>query len=156
MGAEKRISKYNIQENLKEKKTASQKTEIHTTENLPKQSFTNDQLVKEWNTFLSEIEVKEKLVYSAINGFKVSKLEDDKIQIIYPSASAKTEFEKVSALFSQQLKQNLNHHHIQMDYQIDIKNLKVEVKTKKNVFEDFCKKNPLLGELHQHFKFDLH
>lgn len=156
MGAEKRISKYNIQENLKEKKTESSKTEIHTSENLPKQSFTDAQLVKEWNAFLSEIEIKEKLVYSAINRFKVSKLEDDKIQIIYPSASAKTEFEKVSTQFFQQLKQNLNHYQIQIDYQIDMKNLKVEVKTKKNIFEDFCKKNPLLGKLHQHFKFDLH
>lgn len=155
LGTEKRVSKYNIQENLKVEKVEEKEIKTDFSTDLPKDNFTNEHLLSEWDSFLSDIQMKDKLIHFAIHKFKINKLNETQIQIVYPSASAKTEFEKVSGQFLNQLKQKLNNHHISFDFHMDVKNFKVEVKTKKKVFEDFCKINPLLGELNEYFKFDL-
>ncbi|PIE50120.1 MAG: hypothetical protein CSA38_04820 [Flavobacteriales bacterium] len=154
LATQKRLSKYNIEENLKEKEVVQEEKEEVLDDNLPKQHFTNEDVLREWETFLTEIEQKDKLIHFAINGFKVSKKGDD-IQINYPSVSSKVEFEKVSREFLSRLKQNLNNHYISIDYQINVKEMKKEVVTKRKIFEQFCDKNPLLNDLNQIFQFDL-
>lgn len=155
LASKKVVSKYNIEENLKEKETKKVDTQETTNDNLPKNSFTDQQLNQEWNTFLVDIGFNDQLTHSAIKGFKLKKIDDERIQITYPSSSAKKEFEKVSGKFLQQLKTKLNNHYIKIDYNMDVKSMRKEVMTKKKMFEELCKKNPLLNDLNEFFKFDL-
>lgn len=121
---------------------------------LPNNHFTDTDLHTEWNKFLGEIEKKDIVIHQAISGFKLQKVEEDTIKILYPSDTAKAEFEKVSADFFNAFKHKVNHHRIRIEYKMDFVNLKKEIITKRSIFEKFAQINPVLRDLDDLLKFD--
>lgn len=125
------------------------------TENLPKNHFTETDLQMEWSILLKNLQNKNVFVFNAIKSFKLEKKGENIIQVLFPSDSAKTEFDKISGEFFNHFKRKVHNHSIEIEYIRDFENLKIEVLTKRKIYEKFTEKNPLLKDLDDLMKFDL-
>ncbi|WP_228444855.1 hypothetical protein [Chryseobacterium echinoideorum] len=140
----------------KEEKTENTEVTDHTvSEKLPEHHFTETDLQNEWNTLLKNLRLKDPVVFNAIKAFKLTKIEEKVILISYPSDSAKNEFDKISIEFFNHFKHKVNNHSIDFQFKKDHENLKIEVVTKKKIFEKFVEMNPLLKDLDDLMRFDL-
>lgn len=126
-----------------------------TTENLPKNHFTETDLQMEWNLLLKQLQSKNTFVFNAVKAFKLIKKGENAIQVLYPSDASKIEFDRISGDFFNHFKTKVHNFSIEIDYKRDFENLKIEVVTKKKMFEKFIEKNPLLKDLDDLMKFDL-
>ncbi|RKS97962.1 hypothetical protein [Chryseobacterium defluvii] len=139
----------------KEEKEEKQESQAIKTENLPQNHFTETDLQMEWNLLLKQLQSKDPFVYNAIKAFKLVKADENAIKVLYPSDSAKVEFDKISGEFFNHFKRKVHNYAIEVEYKKDHENLKIEIVTKKKVFEKFVDKNPLLKDLDDLLKFDL-
>ena len=120
---------------------------------LPSNHFTETDLQNEWKKFLIELQGKEVLIFNAISSFKLTKKDENIIEVTYPSDSAKIEFEKIRSDFFNHFMHKVNHFNIAIEYKNDI-SLKKEIITKRKIFDKFAKINPVLRDLDDLFKFD--
>ncbi|MDO5614684.1 MAG: hypothetical protein Q4G16_00715 [Cruoricaptor ignavus] len=151
---EKRLSKFSIKAEFEKKEEEEQESRVlPSEEDLPNHHFTDTDLQTEWRIFVENTRKKDIVVYNAISSFKLSKTDEDTIQIKYPSDTAKAEFDKVQADFFNHFKHKVNHFKIQINYVMD-ENMKKEVVTKKTLFDKMVKKNSVLKELDDLLKFD--
>ncbi|WP_228451984.1 hypothetical protein [Chryseobacterium sp. G0186] len=125
------------------------------TENLPQHHFTDTDLQMEWKIMLKQLQVKDSFVFNAVKTFKLEKKEENKIKVLFPSDSAKVEFDKISGEFFNHFRRKVQNYTIEIEYERDVENLKIEVMTKRKIFEKFIEKNPLLRDLDDLMKFDL-
>ncbi len=139
----------------KEEKTETEEVVTVKTDHLPKNHFTETDLQAEWNLLLRQLQRKDAIVFNAIKTFKMVKSGEDQITVLFPSDSAKAEFDKVSREFFNHFKTKVHNHSIEVIYKRDIENLKIEVMTKRKIFEKFIEKNPLLKDLDDLMRFDL-
>ena len=121
---------------------------------LPSNHFTETDLQEEWTKFLGELQEKDTIVYNAISSFKLTKKDESIVEIVYPSDSARSEFEKICAEFFNHFMRKVNHYNIVVEYRNDV-SLKKEIITKRKIFDKFAEINPLLREMDEIFKFDL-
>lgn len=140
--------------NKKEEKNSDQETTSSKKENLPQNHFTETDLQTTWNLYLKNLHVKDLFTYNAINGFRLVKKDENIIEVQYPSDTAKVEFDRVSGEFFNHFRRKVNNFSIEIEYKKDEK-LKVEVVTKRSIFEKMVEKNPLLKDLDDLLKFDL-
>lgn len=131
-----------------------EKAVVSEKEALPSNHFTETDLQKEWQLFLTGLQRRDIIIFSAISSFKLQKKGEDIIEITYPSESAKSEFEKIRAEFFNHFMHKVNHFNIVIEYKNDI-TLKKEIMTKRKIFDKFAEINPLLKDLDEVFKFDL-
>ncbi|MCL8537797.1 hypothetical protein [Chryseobacterium gallinarum] len=140
--------------NTEEKQTIEETVTVKT-ENLPQNHFTDTDLQMEWNLMLKQLQKKDGFIFNAVKTFKLVKKEESKIKVLYPSESAKVEFDKISGEFFNHFRRKVHNHAIEIEYERDVENLKIEVMTKRKIFEKFIEKNPLLKDLDDLMKFDL-
>ena len=134
-------SKYSIKKCLEEKQE-----EIGCQENI-------EDLQTAWTTFLKELFKDNIVVWSAINTFKLSKIDENKIEIKYSSDTAKKEFEAIQMDFFNYFKHKVNNFQIEIIYREDI-TLKKGNLSKKQIFEQLVEINPVLKELENLMRFD--
>jgi len=139
----------------KEDKAEATEDVVVKTENLPQNHFTDTDLQMEWKIMLKQLQVKNNFVFNAVKTFKLEKAEENKIKVLFPSDSAKVEFDKISGEFFNHFKRKIQNHMIEVEYVRDVENLKIEVVTKRKLFEKMIEKNPLLKDLDDLMKFDL-
>ena len=139
----------------KEDKAEEEETVVVKTETLPQNHFTETDLQAEWNLLLKQLQKKDTFVFNAIKSFKLIKSGENQITVLFPSDSAKVEFDKVSREFFNHFKTKVHNFSIEIIYQRDVENLKIEVMTKRKIFEKFAQKNPLLKDLDDLMRFDL-
>lgn len=139
----------------KEEKVETEENIAVKTDNLPQNHFTDTDLQVEWKIMLKQLQVKNNFVFNAVKTFKLEKKEENKIKVLFPSDSAKVEFDKVSGEFFNHFRRKVQNHSIEIEYVRDVENLKIEVVTKRKIFEKFIEKNPLLKDLDDLMKFDL-
>lgn len=139
----------------KEDKVEATEDVVVKTDNLPQNHFTDTDLQTEWKIMLKQLQVKNNFVFNAVKTFKLEKAEEHKIKVLFPSDSAKVEFDKISGEFFNHFKRKIQNHIIEIEYVRDVENLKIEVVTKRKMFEKFIEKNPLLKDLDDLMKFDL-
>lgn len=139
----------------KEEKEVKEETVAVKTENLPKNHFTETDLQMEWNLMLKQLRNKNTFIFNAVKTFKLIKAGENVIKVLYPSDSAKVEFDKIAGEFFNHFRTKVHNHAIEIDYQRDFDNLKIEVMTKRKIFEKFMERNPLLKDLDDLMKFDL-
>lgn len=140
--------------NKEEKVETTENTAVKT-ENLPQNHFTDTDLQMEWKIMLKQLQMKNTFVFNAVKTFKLEKKEENKIKVLFPSDSAKVEFDKVSGEFFNHFRRKVQNYNIEIEYVRDVENLKIEVVTKRKIFEKFIEKNPLLKDLDDLMKFDL-
>ncbi|WP_228446463.1 hypothetical protein [Chryseobacterium shandongense] len=139
----------------KEDTAEEEETVVAKTEALPQNHFTETDLQAEWNLLLKQLQKKDTFVFNAIKSFKLVKSAENQITVFFPSDSAKVEFDKVSREFFNHFKTKVHNFSIEIVYQRDVENLKIEVMTKRKIFEKFAQKNPLLKDLDDLMRFDL-
>lgn len=139
----------------KEDSVVEEDAVVEKTESLPQNHFTETDLQAEWNLMLKQLQRKDTLVFNAIKTFKLQKSEENQITVLFPSDSAKAEFDKVSREFFNHFKTKVHNFSIEIVYKRDTENLKIEVMTKRKIFEKFAEKNPLLKDLDDLMRFDL-
>ncbi|WP_228452295.1 hypothetical protein [Chryseobacterium sp. c4a] len=139
----------------KEEKVDTAEDVVIKTDHLPKNHFTDTDLQVEWKIMLKQLQVKNNFVFNAVKTFKLEKKEENKITVLFPSDSAKVEFDKISGEFFNHLRRKVQNYSIEIEYVRDVENLKIEVVTKRKIFEKFIEKNPLLKDLDDLMKFDL-
>lgn len=146
------VSKYSIKKHLEEKQE-----EIGCQENideqLPDNHFSDMDLQTAWTTFLKELFKDNIVVWSAINTFKLSKIDENKIEIKYSSDTAKKEFEAIQMDFFNYFKHKVNNFQIEIIYREDI-TLKKGNLSKKQIFEQLVEINPVLQDLENLMRFD--
>lgn len=136
-------------------KTTVEETIAVKTDRLSESHFTDTDLQTEWKLKLKQLQAADSFVFNAVKTFKLVKSGENQIRVLYPSDSAKAEFDKISGEFFNHFKTKVHNFAIEVDYQRDFENLKVEVVTKKKIFEKFIEKNPLLKDLDDLMRFDL-
>ncbi|SIS50335.1 DNA polymerase-3 subunit gamma/tau [Chryseobacterium shigense] len=139
----------------KEEKEVKEETVAVKTESLPKNHFTETDLQMEWNLMLKQLQKRSSFIFNAVKAFKLIKSGENTIKVLYPSDSAKVEFDKIAGEFFNHFKTKVHNHAIEVDYQRDFDSLKIEVVTKRKIFEKFIEKNPILKDLDDLMKFDL-
>lgn len=122
-------------------------------EDIPAHHFTEKDLQDEWQIFLNDLMKKDDVAFYAVNTLKLNKSDENQIKILYPSDSAKTEFEKIRENFFNHFKRKVNNYKIEIIYKNDI-GLKKEIMTKRKIFDKFAEINPVLKDLDDLFKFD--
>ena len=123
-------------------------------ENLPEHHFSDVDLQREWKIFLDDLQQKNTVLFYAVNTLKVYKKDENVINILYPSDSVKSEFEKVQGEFFNHFKRKVNNYKIEVEYSNDV-TLKKEIVTKRSIFEKFVEINPVLKDLDDLLKLDL-
>lgn len=139
----------------KEEKVETAENIAVKTENLPQNHFTDTDLQMEWKIMLKQLQIKNNFVFNAVKTFKLVKADEHKIKVLFPSDSAKVEFDKISGEFFNHFRRKVQNYTIEIEYERDVENLKIEVVTKRKIFEKFVEKNPLLKDLDDLMKFDL-
>lgn len=94
------------------------------------------------------------MLFYAVNTLKVYKKDENVINILYPSDSVKSEFEKVQGEFFNHFKRKVNNYKIEVEYSNDV-TLKKEIVTKRSIFDKFVEINPVLKDLDDLLKLDL-
>ena len=156
LSQQKKNSEFSIHAILNKKEEEKATEEIITKkEDLPQNHFTDTDLQTEWILFLSEIKKKNIVIYNAINSFKLLKIDELMVRVMYPSDSAKTEFDKISREFFNHFRRKVNNFAFEIEYKSDRVNLKKEIVTKRTIFEKMVDKNPVLRDLDDLLKFDL-
>ena len=119
----------------KEDKVETTEDVVIKSDNLPQNHFTDTDLQMEWKIMLKQLQVKNNFVFNAVKTFKLVKADEHKIKVLFPSDSAKVEFDKISGeFFNHFKKEKIQNHIIEVEYVRDVENLKIEVVTKrKNV-----------------------
>lgn len=117
--------------------------------------FTDTDVKAEWTQFIKQLKYQDAFIYNAIKNFKVDKKDEKTILVAYPSDSAREEFEKVSPSFFNNFRRKIGNSLIEVEYQKDAENLKVEMITKKVIFEKLVEINPVLKDLDELLKFDM-
>ena len=145
-------SKYSIKKCLEEKQEEIGYQE-NIDEQLPDNHFSDMDLQAAWTTFLKELFKDNIVVWSAINTFKLSKIDENKIEIKYSSDTAKKEFEVIQMDFFNYFKHKVNNFQIEIIYREDI-TLKKGNLSKKQIFEQLVEINPVLKELENLMRFD--
>ncbi|WP_304344775.1 hypothetical protein [Chryseobacterium koreense] len=151
---EKSPSKFSIEAMLQRSESEDENEEAPEKLELPSNHFTETDLHDSWEIFLQELKKKDVIIYNAIHSFQLKKNDENTVEIIYPSSSAKSEFEKIREEFFGKFMRKVNHYNIQLEYRKDV-SMKREVVTKRMIFDKFAAINPVLRDLDDLLKFDL-
>ncbi|WP_234110609.1 hypothetical protein [Chryseobacterium sp. R2A-55] len=151
---EKSRSRFSIEATLQRSDSKDENEETTEKVELPSNHFTETDLHDSWQNYLEELKEKDVIIYNAIHSFQLKKQDENTVEIIYPSSSAKSEFEKIREEFFGRFMRKVNHFNIQLEYRKDV-SMKREIVTKRMIFDKFAAINPVLRELDDLLKFDL-
>ena len=125
-------------------------------EDLPSDSFTQDQLNEYWDTFVDKLEKKGKYNLAAILKIDTPKLTDDVvIQLEFPNSTNKIEVERNQFDLLQFLRKSLNNFNIRLEISVNEALDKKYAYTSEDKYAKLLKKNPALETLKQTFNLDL-
>ena len=125
-------------------------------EDLPSDSFTQDQLNEYWDTFVDKLEKKGKYNLAAILKIDTPKLtDDDVIQLEFPNSTNKIEVERNQFDLLQFLRKSLNNFNIRLEIRVNEAMDKKYAYTSEDKYAKLLKKNPALETLKQTFNLDL-
>ena len=125
-------------------------------EDLPSDSFTQDQLNEYWDTFVDKLEKKGKYNLAAILKIDTPKLtDDDVIQLEFPNSTNKIEVERNQFDLLQFLRKSLNNFNIRLEISVNEALDKKYAYTSEDKYAKLLKKNPALETLKQTFNLDL-
>lgn len=125
-------------------------------EDLPSDSFTQDQLNEYWDTFVDKLEKKGKYNLAAILKIDTPKLtDDDVIQLEFPNSTNKIEVERNQFDLLQFLRKSLNNFNIRLVISVNEAMDKKYAYTAEDKYAKLLEKNPALETLKQTFNLDL-
>ena len=125
-------------------------------EDLPSDSFNEEQMLAFWNTYVEMLENKGKYNLAAILKIDTPKLaENYTIKLEFPNSTNKIEVERQQFDILQFLRKSLNNYEISLDISVNETLEKKYAYTAEDKYKKLIKKNPALDNLKQTFNLDL-
>lgn len=137
-------------------KVEEEKPVVEKAQDLPKQLFSEQDVMNCWDFFLTELQAQQKIpVYNALHTGKVKLKEDFKILFEFNSGSLVNEFDLEKDNLMRLMRERLNNYSIEFETQINHKATQNFVKTKADVFNEMVKKNPILLKMKDEMGLDI-
>ncbi len=124
-------------------------------ENLPKDPFTEKQLVEVWNAYVKKIEEKGQYNLASILSIDTPKLKDTTIHLEFPNATNKVEVERQQYDLLGFIRKTLNNFDIGLDITVNEVLEKKYAYTSMDKFEKLKEKNPSIDVLRKTFNLDI-
>jgi DNA polymerase-3 subunit gamma/tau len=125
-------------------------------EDLPSDSFNEEQMLAFWNTYVEMLENKGKYNLAAILKIDTPKLaENYSIKLEFPNSTNKIEVERQQFDILQFLRKSLNNYEISLDISVNETLEKKYAYTAEDKYKKLIEKNPALDTLKQTFNLDL-
>ncbi|NHF59785.1 DNA polymerase III subunit gamma/tau [Flavobacteriaceae bacterium TP-CH-4] len=153
----KRVSGLSIS-SLKAKKEhqLNKKEEVLDENNLPKTSFTEEEMQRHWYDFVKQIDAKgQKILASNLSTDTPKVLKDQTIWIELPNGTMKKEVEREQFGLLAYLRSKLNNHFIDLKITVNEETAKKFAFTPEEKYEKLREKNPAIDLLRQEFDLDL-
>jgi len=124
-------------------------------DDLPKDSFTEEQMQEVWSTYVKKIEGEGKFNLTSILSIDVPKLKDTTIHLEFPNATNKIEVERQQYDLLAYLRQKLNNYDISISIAVNEEMDKKYAYTDMEKFEKLNEKNPNLDLLRKTFDLNI-
>jgi DNA polymerase III subunit gamma/tau len=124
-------------------------------DDLPKEDFTEKQMLKAWNSYVSIIEKKGKYNLASILNIDTPKLEGTTIHLEFPNATNKVEVERQQYDLLRSLKQELNNFDIRLSITVNEELEKNYAYSTIEKFEKLKEKNSKIDLLRKTFDLDI-
>ncbi len=155
--ANKRVSGLSLS-SLKAKKEHQQlkKETVVDTTKLPKDTFTETEMLKHWNDFVDKIDKKGQKILASNLSADIPKLkENSTLWIELPNTTMKKEIEREQYDLMTYLKEQLNNYEITLKITVNETTAKKFAFTPEEKYEKLREKNPLIDLLRNEFDLDL-
>ncbi|WP_044398392.1 DNA polymerase III subunit gamma/tau [Lacinutrix sp. Hel_I_90] len=139
----------------KKEHIAQQKDNEPDEENLPREPFSQDELLDVWSTFVTRIEAEGKMNLAAILSIDTPTLKGTTIHLTFPNATNKVEVERQSFDLLQYLRKHLKNYDIALEIEVDEEMQKKFAYTPEEKYEKLKEKNPNIELLRKTFDLDL-
>ena len=124
-------------------------------EDLPKDDFTETQLIETWNEYVKIIENKGQYNLASILSIDIPKLKGTTINLEFPNATNKVEVERQQYNLLGFIRKKLNNFDIHLSITVNEELEKKYVYSNKEKFEKLSEKNPNINTLRKTFDLDI-
>jgi DNA polymerase-3 subunit gamma/tau len=124
-------------------------------DDLPKDEFTETQMLKAWETFVDDLEQNGKYNFASILRIDTPKLNGTTIHLEFPNSTNKVEVERQQYDLLSFLRKELNNYDISLEISINEEKEKQYAYTAKEKYEKLKEKNPNLALLRKTFDLDI-
>ncbi|TXG35974.1 DNA polymerase III subunit gamma/tau [Seonamhaeicola maritimus] len=124
-------------------------------EDLPKDSFTENELIKVWNTFIEKLQEQGKRNLASILSIDTPKLKESTIHLVFPNATNKVEVERNQYDLLGFIRKSLNNFDIDLSITVNEVLEKQYAYTSIEKYEKLKEKNPNIELLKKTFNLDV-
>ena len=124
-------------------------------ENLPKDDFTENELLPYWNTFIKQLEENGQFNLASILSIDTPKVIGSAINLEFPNATNKVEVERQQYELLSYLRKSLNNYDIHLSITVNEEMEKQYAYTTREKYEKLLDKNPAIETLRKTFDLDI-
>ena len=124
-------------------------------ENLPKDDFTENELLPYWNTFIKQLEENGQFNLASILSIDTPKVIGTAINLEFPNATNKVEVERQQYELLSYLRKSLNNYDIHLSITVNEEMEKQYAYTTREKYEKLLDKNPAIETLRKTFDLDI-
>ena len=124
-------------------------------EDLPKDTFTEPQLIELWNTYIKNLNKKGEKIVASIMNADIPKVKGFIIELTFPNSMMKAELLKIRPKLLKYFREKLNNYSIDFDIKINEESEKKFAYTPQEKYNKLLEKNKALAKLKKTFKLDL-
>ncbi len=123
--------------------------------NLPKESFSEEEMVTAWNSYTQKIEKDGKFNLLSHLTMGTPKLDGTLIHLVFPNSTIKVEVERAKYDLLVFLREQLKNYDIDLSIEVNEEEVKRYAYTPREKFEKLKEKNPLIESLRKEFDLDI-
>ena len=123
--------------------------------NLPKESFSEEEMVTAWNSYTQKIEKDGKFNLLSHLTMGTPKLDGTLIHLVFPNSTIKVEVERAKYDLLVYLREQLKNYDIDLSIEVNEEEVKRYAYTPREKFEKLKEKNPLIESLRKEFDLDI-
>jgi len=124
-------------------------------EDLPKEDFTEERLIKSWNTFTKMLQDEGKYNLASILSIDTPKVSGTTIHLEFPNSTNKVELERQQYDLLAFIRKELNNFDINLSITVNEELEKQYAYTAREKFEKLKEKNPIIDTLRKTFDLDI-
>lgn len=137
-------------------KVEEEKPVVENFDDKPKEAFTEDELNKAWNEFLSQLQSENKIpAYNALQSGNIALKENFTIEFTFSSLSLSNEFDLHRVELMKFFREKFNNYGIDFKVVITESKAKNFIKSKAELFKEMAEENPILLKLKEELGLDL-
>ena len=122
---------------------------------MPKDTFTEPQLVELWNTYIKNLNKKGEKIVASIMNADIPKVKGFIIELTFPNSMMKAELLKIRPKLLKYFREKLNNYSIDFDIKVNEESEKKFAYTPQEKYNKLLEKNKALAKLKNTFKLDL-